>query len=208
MLKILKRTPKYYYTKRLSLLIGIHICLVKAEQLCNSALKLMNNDNDLTHAYGLYTFAIEEFGKLLYLQEFFQNNNDIQKFQSYIFKGNKSHHMKFKKGLKNLPPACKNITIYKQAAFPSGAAYTRKFGRGNLSFKFRSHSKISQFTSSRPNFDMRMNSFYVDWNVNEKTWDFNYKVVKKDLNKAIKEFKKHIPKYDLVMQKSKQEKIR
>lgn len=208
MFRILKRTPKYYYTDTLSLLIGIHICIVKADQLCDSALKLMGNDKDLTHAYGLYTFAIEEFGKSLYLQEYFKNYDGVQKFRSHIFKGKNSHPMKFKKGLKNLPCSCKNIAIYKSAPFPSATAYTSNFGRGNLKFKFLPNTMISQLSGSKPNFDMRMNSFYVDWNDKKKNWDFNYKVVKNDLKKAIKMFKKHIPKYDLVMEKRKQQKIK
>lgn len=209
MFRILKKNPKYYYTDKLSLLIGIHICIVKAQQLCDSASKLMGDDKDLTHAYGLYTFAIEEFGKALYLQEFFINDdNVIQKFRKNIFSGQTSHTLKFKKGLKNLPKECKITRVYSVAPFPSGKEYTTNFGRGNLKFKFLSNTRTSLLARSTPNFAMRMNSFYVDWNDKQKRWDFNFKVEKNDLKKAVSKFKKHIPKYDLVMQKKKQEKIK
>jgi hypothetical protein len=56
---------------RLDLFIGNYICIQEAKQLADSALKLLDSSdgNDHTNALGLYTLAIEEFGKAVILKE-------------------------------------------------------------------------------------------------------------------------------------------
>ena len=51
----------FHKMNRLSLFVGIHICIKSVERLLNSAKLLLNENPD--HALGLYIFAIEEFGK-------------------------------------------------------------------------------------------------------------------------------------------------
>ena len=81
----------YYTMNSLVLYTGNHICLVKAKQLADSALRLLSSYdvNDHTHALGLYTLAIEEFRKAIILKEcFIDDDNVIQKILKLYSKVN------------------------------------------------------------------------------------------------------------------------
>ncbi|MGI0013133.1 MAG: hypothetical protein ACREBU_06795 [Nitrososphaera sp.] len=60
-------------------------------------------DNTLQICAGLYTFALEEYGKLLILQEYSPSNGKVIIDYARIFR---SHPPKFKKALDNLPTEC------------------------------------------------------------------------------------------------------
>ncbi len=61
----------HYTMNRRALITGNYMCILKAKQLADSALRLSSSDdpNDHTIALGLYTLAIEEFGKAVVLKE-------------------------------------------------------------------------------------------------------------------------------------------
>lgn len=192
--------PEYYEIGRLGLFTGNHVCIVKAKQLAKSAsILLAGDENDCTHALGLYTLAIEEFGKAILLKEYFKDDDEsIQNIPTNIFTGNKSHEIKFQKALDNLPEVCKNIFVGIWTVFPSGADRKIRIGRrGPHVFvpKDRTGTFSAQYA---PNFEVRMNCFYVDWDVIQKKWSFNLKVTKKDLETAIEKFNERILNYDIV----------
>ena len=100
---------------RLGLLIGNYICVQKAKQLADSALKLLDSDdpNDHTNALGLYTLAIEEFGKAIILKEecFIDNDDVTQKVPKSLFTGNKAHDRKFEEAVKRLPMNVRTLEL-------------------------------------------------------------------------------------------------
>jgi AbiV family abortive infection protein len=197
----------YYTMSRRALLIGNYICIVKAKQLADSALKLLSSDdaNDHTNALGLYTLAIEEFGKAAILKdECFRNDVDdddpiSQKIPKGIFSGKDAHNRKFKEAVKRLPPECKDIMVGTYRAFPSGIPTKDRLGRRGpyISIpKDVSGNFFGQYTASM---DMRMSCFFVDWDETRKKWIFNMKVEnKEELQKALTTFKEKILDYDIV----------
>jgi AbiV family abortive infection protein len=88
--------PNYTMGRR-GLLIGNYMCIQKAKQLADSALKLLSSDdvNDHTNALGLYTLAIEEFGKAVILKEecFVDDDEITQKIPKAIFSGKYAHNL-------------------------------------------------------------------------------------------------------------------
>ena len=70
-----------------------------------------NDPTDITRsptypATGLYTHAIEEFGKLFYLKQLRPKNGKVEIEYHKIFKGKKSHDFKFEIAIKELPKEC------------------------------------------------------------------------------------------------------
>ena len=109
------------------------MCIVKAQQLAESALRLSSSDNTADHtiALGLYTLALEEFGKAVILKEecFVDDDEVIQKVPKWLFTGSKAHQRKFKTAMKKLPPECKVITVGTYLPFPSGIPTRTRVGK-------------------------------------------------------------------------------
>jgi AbiV family abortive infection protein len=200
------RTISGYYTmSRLGLLIGNYICVQKAKQLADSALKLLddNDTNDHTNALGLYTLAIEEFGKAVILKEecFVDNDAVTQRVPKSLFTGNKAHDRKFEEAMKRLPRECKNIRVGTYFAFPSGKPTNVKLGKKGPYIRVPANKSGNFFGQYTTNMDMRMTCFYVDWDETKRKWVFNMKVEsKEELRKALKKFKEKIVDYEIVTQ--------
>jgi AbiV family abortive infection protein len=193
----------YYTMDRLGLLIGNYICIQKAKQLADSALKLLDSDdgNDHTNALGLYTLAIEEFGKAVILKEecFVDNDAVTQKVPMSIFTGNKAHDRKFEEAMKRLPRECKNIRVGTYLAFPSGKPTKVRLGREGPYIRVPPDKSGNFFATYTTNIDMRLSCFYVDWDETKRRWVFNMKVEKKEeLRKALNKFKEKIVDYEIV----------
>jgi AbiV family abortive infection protein len=196
----------YYAMGRLGLLIGNYICIQKAKQLADSALKLLdsNEGNDHTNALGLYTLAIEEFGKAVILKEecFIDDDAAPQKVPKSIFTGNKAHDRKFEEAMKRLPPECKNIRVGTYLAFPSGTPTKVRLGKKGPYIRVPADKRGNFFATYTTNMDMRMSCFYVDWDETKQKWVFNMKVEKKEeLRKALNKFKETIVDYEIVTEK-------
>jgi AbiV family abortive infection protein len=201
-----KQIGDYYTTDRLTLFTGNHICIVKSRQLADSAIKLLSdNEDDLTRALGLLTFAIEEFGKAVFLKECFVDHEEaVQKIPRAIFKGKESHELKFSKAMEKLPPDCKKIFVGRRVVLPSGRPMTLRLGKSGPYVTVPPDTSGNFFAEYAANFDVRMNCFYADWDEKEEKWMFNMKVRREDLQKAMSSFKKHIMDYHLVIIKQRE----
>lgn len=192
------RRKKRYRIGRLALFIGYHICIVKARQLVDSAFKLISVEHDLTHALGLYTSAIEEFGKALLMKECYTPDETPKRVPRNIFEGQDAHKLKMKKALKNIPDICKQVRVGIYVPFPSGKPTTINLEQLGVTIKIPANTEGNFFSKYIINSQVRKNCFYVDWDEEQRRWMFNIKVNKDDLMNAMEEFKKHIEKYEYV----------
>jgi hypothetical protein len=80
--------------------------------------------NDHTHALGLYTLAIEEFGKAILFKKcfnyYYYDDPNSQKIPKAIFRRKHAHELKFENAMEHLPPECKDIMVGTYLPFPSG----------------------------------------------------------------------------------------
>jgi AbiV family abortive infection protein len=194
--------PNYTMGRR-GLLIGNYMCIQKAKQLADSALKLLSSDdvNDHTNALGLYTLAIEEFGKAVILKEecFVDDDEITQKIPKAIFSGKYVHNLKFKKAIERLPPECKDIRVGTYLPFPSGIPTNVQLGMKGPHVPVPANVDGNFFGLYTANVDMRMSCFFVDWDDTQRRWVFKMKGEKKEeLESALNTFKEKITDYEIV----------
>jgi len=95
---------------------GIQYSLVNISVLLDHSQKACQKYTDNSIALGLYTFAIEEFGKLLYLLESFKTDKESYQIPKDIFFGQKSHKIKFEKSLQLRSSFLANLLSYNHQA--------------------------------------------------------------------------------------------
>lgn len=89
-------------------------------RLLESADILLSNKGDVAICAGLYTYAVEEYGKLILLTECSSLNGKIDINENRLF-GPRSHDIKFKAAIDRLPNECKHIGVdYWGGYFPKG----------------------------------------------------------------------------------------
>ena len=75
------------------LMQGINYCFDKVRRLLNSVESLLHSQDKFwgsSHALGLYTFAIEEFGKGLLLKDRYQQgNNNVRSQHGFLQRENR-----------------------------------------------------------------------------------------------------------------------
>ena len=184
-----------------SLKIGNKICIKTTERLLASSLTLLENSSNLDHALGLYTFALEEFGKAVLLKEIIDDKTNPKRVPKEIFGSGKrsAHNIKFKKAIQVLPEECVSILVGESITIPSGKDTKQSLGKIKGTFTVTANTTGTFLTTVLMNFPVRMRCFYVDWD--EKTeywhkWKANLQTDRDLLKNAINEFKKIIPKYD------------
>ena len=168
---------------------GIQYCLDNITILLDKSQNACQKLTDNSIALGLYTFAVEEFGKLIILKEAQKENKEKYLIPKDIFKGQKAHKIKFKKAIENLPDEC-IYPVY-------GIEVTHNFSDENLEIPVTPSGKeVSVAGGTTGTFDAgqtepidivtRMTSFYLDWDEEKKNWKPKPKVLSEELNKAIK----------------------
>lgn len=113
----------------------------------------------------LYTHAIEEYGKFIYLQAHIPIKGQIKLDHDGKFK---NHNFKFKLGLKNLPKKCK--VVYEG------------------SYSSKSHTTRSHTVDTIPNWHLRLDILNTDLDLNGIVKPYP-KIDKTKLTTAISEFK-------------------
>ena len=94
-------------------------------RLLESAEKLLNSEGNVAICLGLYTFAVEEYGKVLLLKKYTSSNGKV-KIQ--YKNGFRNHDTKFILAIKNLPSECITVGMF---GFDSG--FDECFERGETS---------------------------------------------------------------------------
>ena len=176
-----------YHLEKNNLKVGIVNSINKSRKLLHDARLLLNDKWEHTHAIGLYTFAVEEYGKALALQECMNGSRTKKgkyEIPNYIFK---SHKSKFKKALGVLPPKCKDLQI---------GVYVKTNTKGKpITIRGMSipGSTTGLFTvSTLSDFTLRKEIFYVTWDDGKRQWKHELTASKETLETAINSFENHL----------------
>lgn len=192
-------SQRYYKIKRNDLVEGTKNCIFNISQLLEKAEHATEKDSDNSIALGLYSFAIEEFGKALLLKEYLSKNKKEYKVSKDLFTGRESHNLKFDKALENLPIECKyavpgirissntNSKPKKIVLTPRGDSVTIPPG---------STGTVSMAGTFPTNFDMRMSCFYVDWDDKKQSWKYRPHILAESIKRGVWKFKQEIYKFE------------
>jgi AbiV family abortive infection protein len=196
--------------------LGNYMSILKAKQLAESALQLSNSDDSKDHtiALGLYTLAIEEFGKAIIIKEVSEGDDDDTaryKIPKEIFKGRDAHKLKLNKALEKIPPECQIFTVGTYLPFPSGQARTVKVGKNGPTVRVAPGVEGYVYTKYPTNVNLRMSCFFVDWDETGGEWQYHMKLENIDeLQRALTIFKEKLDDYDMVFlsQRKQEEHVR
>lgn len=176
-----------YHLEKNKLKVGIVNSINKSRKLLHDARLLLNDKWEHTHVIGLYTFAVEEYGKALALQECMNGSRTKKgkyEIPNYIFK---SHKSKFNKALKILPPECKDLQI---------GVYVKTNTMGKpITIRGMSiaGSGTGLFTiSTLSDFVLRKETFYVAWDDRKRQWKPELTASRETLETAISSFENHL----------------
>ena len=186
-----------YSLSESQLMQGIDYCFEKASSLLDtveSLLSVVTKDKfwETSNALGVYTFAIEEFGKGLLLKDCYKPGSDMIQIPSWIFgrgvpkemkeKRMTPHDEKIKRAFKELPDASKQMMVGIVVDKPGPDTKTLKFrdgggisASGNLTGLFMTYNQVD--------FEVRMKCFYVYWNKDD--WDYELITTKEYLQDAV-----------------------
>jgi len=91
-------------------------------KLLDAADILLANNGDVAISAGLYTYAVEEYGKLVLLSDCVSTDGKVEIDYWKLFGGRDSHKTKFLAAISKMPDECKNIGVdYCGGYFPKGA---------------------------------------------------------------------------------------
>ena len=188
-----KKMPKNYFLTERQIREGIKRSVNKTKLLLRDASLLINPKWLHANAIGLYTFAVEEYGKALKLRDYLSATKSRKKFNvsTKIFGGGgaKSHDSKIKRAFRELPDECQNFQI---------GIYLRKPStfKGKIKYKSLtisdSHLRGLHSISSLADFDIRKDCFYVGWDNGNNQWNYELMTTSDYLRKAIDSFKLHL----------------
>ena len=156
---------------------GIRLCYQKVNSLLDNAETILTQRGDREIGSGLYTYAVEELGKLLLLQDSLKqkkNSDGTITIDLDIFgKGNEGGHTKkkFNRFRKNstIPERCKKLR-YVKGGVSTGSSFTALFGIRPVDFL------------------LRKQILYTDWV--RKKWLRHLDIEISDLQSAITELRK------------------
>src|SRR3972149_2187473 len=184
--------PNYFLTER-QIRKGIKRSVNKTKLLLCDARLLINPKWLHANAIGLYSFAVEEYGKALKLRDCLSGTKSGNKFfvSKKIFGkgGAKSHISKIKRAFRELPDECQSFQIGIYLRKPS--TFKGKIKYKNLTVS-GSHLWGLHSISSFANFDIRKECFYVGWDEDNEQWNYELMTTSDYLKKAIDSFKLHL----------------
>jgi len=176
---------------------GLRLCLQNSKDLAKYS-RILIKKNNVTFGFGLYTYAIEEYGKFVVMKNESSKSKKGYLVPKWIFGGRKkkrihSHLSKFQRGLENLPDTCKSISLGKvRKTFSSCHDEEIKLESNEIiTFMTATTGTIESFTD--PDFEVRLRAFYLDWDDRKKDWILPYKPDRKNLLKSINGFLNHVP---------------
>jgi len=192
---------KNYVMEKQGLIQGINLCHQNILNLTKSVELTMKNKGNMRVALGLFSFAIEEYGKLLFFKDCI-GKGDTCSVPRFVFSGKKSHNLKFEKALKNLPSNCKKFFELKFVNTPIYEDKTLQVGPHNTNYTFDHGTKIYTIGDFLVDFETRMYCFYLDWNNSGKSWKIITNVHAESLQKTVINFRKHIQKIKIPIYKT------
>ncbi len=169
---------------------GIQVMKSKVLTFFNDAKILANNHGEPAHFVGLYLFGVEEFGKLLLLDDLLKSNPASGKYpvdMSVFGKGSDSkkkgqaHNLKFTRALQSLPPECGSransvivrTALSKPVTFMSGTSPVPDVGTVGIPGGVTGTFSDPLSPSFQFNVAERVRGFLVDWDESSRQWNTN-----------------------------------
>ena len=151
---------------------GMQILKRKVLSFLEDAEILARNNGQISHYVGLYLYALEEFGKLLLLEDSLQSNgvNAQYSVDKGIFgRGDDSSkrrqaHKLIDRALKTLPSDC-------EGRYKSKIIKTALNAPGPITEEVIAIVKDTQAQSSPFEISDRIKGFLIDWDDNNRRWD-------------------------------------
>ena len=122
-------------------------------------------------AFGLYTFALEEYGKSELIRDCMNIETKRYQVPKVIFEGKESHFKKIQKALNGLPSSCISFDV----------------DDSKLSVSFKDDP-----TKFLADIQFKTSCFCLNWNESKEAWDLPPKVIAESVLNAILEFEKHV----------------
>ncbi len=173
---------------------GIQFCINRSKELISDA-KLLAEQGNISHALGLYTFAIEEYGKSLLILEQTEKDGGNIIIPTWIFGGKSkkranSHIKKIEKALEKLPHECQMITLWEETIHtPTNEKREVEIEGEDDRVIIQTDLGTGTFSmGTDPDFEERLKTFYVDWNDEKKKWVVPHKPIKDSFIKSISDF--------------------
>ena len=176
---------------------GITKIIDHISELLNESELITTEKRNMTIGLGLYTYAIEEYGKVLLMKKHYQKDQESQNIPDYIFgiynNKTKPHTTKFDEALKTLPDICRYITLGSvtvERAEPK--MRTEKIdGDGEEVSIVGFATGIFDAGSIEANFEMRKLCFYIGWN-EAQFWEHQYKPQREPFLNSIAKFREKL----------------
>ena len=166
----MKKSDHYTLTKS-QIKTGIKKSLSASHEMAGYAKDMLERNANPVLAFGLYAFALEEYGK----SELIRNCMDIEmkRYQvpKVIFDGKESHFKKIQKALDDLPSNCISFDI--------------DDSKTSVSFKDDPKKFLTDIQS-------KTSCFCLNWNEVKETWDLPPKIIAEDMLNSILEFEKYV----------------
>lgn len=186
----------FYTLEKNQLLAGIVHCLSKAKQLLADVTRLLGTVTSLSSALGLYTFALEEYGKALWLYDCIKESQEKYKIPKEIFS---NHNKKIKRALNELPEEFSKFYPGARLIIPSTEDETKIVGPNNEKI-IRTSATTGVFWNTDKkyvtDFDVRKDCFYVGWDDKKRRWKYEIGIVDEDLEKFISKLEQNIRSFE------------
>jgi AbiV family abortive infection protein len=174
---------------------GVRKALLNASTLAAYSKDIVERGGNGVLALGLYSFAIEEYGKSILLSELLTKKQKMYRVSIQLFKGKKSHDLKFKKALSTLPPECTSYEAGVVRSVPHNETQTLEVGVKEKIVAIPSAlTGIFSVGDLAVDFETRMNCFYLDWDDLQNKWKSPPKVLPEKLEETIIHFENYLTK--------------
>ena len=184
---------KFYDMTESQIKSGVRKALLNASTLAAYSKDIVERGGNEVLALGLFSFAIEEFGKSELLSECLIKKQKMYRVPIQFFTGKKSHDIKFEKALSTLPTECTNFEAEIIHLTSDNETKPLDVGpRGKVVSSPKGLSEIFSVDNLPIDFDTRMNCFFLDWDAQKNKWMSPPKVLPEPLEKAIIHFETHL----------------
>jgi AbiV family abortive infection protein len=174
---------------------GVKKALSNALTLAGYSKDILERGGSAHLSLGLFSFAIEEYGKSAMLSEIASSNQKEYFVPSILFTGKRSHDLKFNKALSILPKECSCFDAGVTFTNPPNESQTHEDGSNSDSAGIpKGTAGTSSVADILIDFETRMSCFYLDWDEEKNNWKSPPKVLAEKLTESISEFENYVNK--------------
>jgi len=179
------------------LIEGIILCLENTRHLLDVSKYTIGKFEDDSTSLGIYSYALEEFGKALLFRDYLDSNGDSYDVGEWIFgfgrspQGGKPHEEKINRAIVELGSNFNEVYPGMSISKSVSSNRTVDLGIGNSSISIPKHTtgKFQDITNGPMpiDFEFRKLCFFVGWN-GEDDWEKRPKVIHTDFSNLLSEF--------------------